>query len=335
MPIWIGVIGTLLFVATLCDIVWTTLSASQTGPISLCVIRVYKFLSHRLSSYHRTIHLFGLLTFVSTIGIWYLFFWISWAMIFSTTDGAVVDAKNGAPADTLQTAYYAGIVIFTLGIGDYIAVGHAYQLLTAFASGCGFFLLSVSAAYLLSATGALMKQRQAAGIISALGTTPQSVILNAWNGKDLCDLEKFLPTIASEIVKCGQNILTYPLIFNFHSTDAMYSFALRLAVLDEAILLIDSCVPSDLRPSKLCTIGVHQAIGQYLRALEMIRITPSDVSPQVPELGELEKAGFPLLSRDECEKNLNLRSIMDRRKTLLRLVTLGGRTWENVTNSPE
>ena len=101
---------------------------------------------------------------------------------------------------------------------DYKPIGSTYQILAVFANATGIILVTITIAYLLSATDAVTRQRQMAGHISALGNSPTSIRVNAWNG----NREKvvFIKFTLEFYIKGNHdmcaNVDEFPLIFNFH-----------------------------------------------------------------------------------------------------------------------
>lgn len=336
MPLWCGIVGSLLFAGTFYDISWTTLSASETGPLSLGVVFLFKAIGHFFRTkirMYRFLHGIGLVTFLFTIMIWYLLFWMSWALIFLTTSDGIVESKTGRNANPIEVIYYAGFVIFTLGIGDYRPNGGVYMILTSFAAGCGFFLVSISAAYLLSATDAIIRQRQLAGHISAIGGSPTQIIINAYNKKDISSLDSYIQTIAADIIRCGQQILCFPLIFNFYSLELVYSSAIRIAALDETLTMIECCLPENMQLSHFCVNYMKSAVVQYLNALKVVKITCHDSYPKtpIPDVQALINYGIPVVSTEIYTAKYNDIFLVKRRKLLHSMVLDSGRKWCDVT----
>jgi hypothetical protein len=51
----------------------------------------------------------------------------------------IADASSSAPASAAAVLCYAGFVVFTLGVGDVVAVDGTWQVLTSMASFVGLF----------------------------------------------------------------------------------------------------------------------------------------------------------------------------------------------------
>src|SRR5947209_4300037 len=148
MPLWCAVVGISLFSVTFYDMVWTTLSASETGLVSLAVVYVFKYVSYICRTHlgaHWILQGIGVMTFLATICMWYLLTWMSLALIFLTVEGSLISSYTNNPATFFQTIYFTGYTFFTLGLGDFRPTSNFFMLYTAFVSGCGIFLVSISA----------------------------------------------------------------------------------------------------------------------------------------------------------------------------------------------
>lgn len=338
MPIWCGVIGVALLALTCYDIIWTALSASTSGFLSIWIVRCFKWVRNycsRTERMHYVLRAIGIFSFLSTIILWYFLLWCSWGFIFLVVEGSIVDTTTNAPASWVETFYYAGFTIFTLGNGDFRPNGTFFQLLTVLATGSGFIMVSVSVTYLYSASDAVIKMRQLAGYLSALGGTPDGIILNAWNGSSLENLNPYLKTISSDIIRCAQQMLRFPLIFNFHSIETTYSSAIRLAALDEVLTIVECCMEDVGGLNKLTFLYLRNAIMQYLMVLKTARLKNFEKlgEPPPPDLAKLRMNGLPILPAPRCHLQLNANDVKERRRLLYSLVKDSSWKWVDVLSA--
>ena len=330
-----GIIGVVVFLITFYDIIWTTLSASETGPISFAIMISYKHIGSifkKLRLVHRILRFLGLLTFITTVLIWYILLWLAWSLIFWSSENNVINAATGSSANKIEKIYFTGWLIFTAGIGDYKPIGYTFQLLTAFANCVGLVMVAITVAYLISATDAVTRQRQLAGQIGALGGSPDQIICNAWNGTNMETLDFNLRSLADDISQSAQQLIRFPLIFNFHSIELLYSPVVKIAVLDEVVTIIQCCIPSEHRLTKLCNIQIRNSIDQYILALKRIGINNEDKikEPPLPPLQRLTNEHIPIISELDCINNLQEAKVLKRRKLLHCLILESARTWDDV-----
>jgi hypothetical protein len=210
------IIGVVLVLLAIVDAVQTTLTAgSGGGPLTTPVGRVTWRLLLRVSSGHSSKRLGygGMLTLLLTVSMWVLLLWSGWTLIFAASPGTVVDATTGAPASVPATIYYAGFVVFTLGVGDFVSTSGTWQVLTALASFIGLFVITLSITYLVSVVSAAVTRRQLAESISILGRTGPEIVLAHWNDGQLSSqFPSRLQTLSTQLLKTTQQHLAYPVL---------------------------------------------------------------------------------------------------------------------------
>lgn len=341
MAFWCAIVGTIVFLVAFYDIVWTTLSAAKSGPLTLLVTKGFRMFMRCFHGRHRILQGLGVLTFLSTILMWYLLIWSAWALIFLTVHGGIIRTFDGQPASVIDIIYFSGYTIFTLGMGDFIPVSAAYRMMVAMSCATGFFLVSITATYLLSATAAIANQREFAGDVSTLGTSSCQIIMNAWNYErgDLHDLEHFLNKHAVYIVRSAQHILLYPIICNFHSVEILYSANVQIAILDELLSIVEYSMQKGVL-NHLTVLHLRNAITQYMNVLERLHfLHPAKTEPPIPDLNPLLEKGIHVISMSVIQES-NLEhtphitwssiEVSKRRKLLKQLVKIHGRQWSEV-----
>jgi hypothetical protein len=333
---WLILFGIIVLGITSYDILWTILSASEAGSLSYLIMRFYKgitrFFPRHIPFTHNIIRSIGLFSFLTSILVWFILFWLGWSLIFVAVETSIISSYNLARTGVIEKVYYIGYMIFTAGLGDYKPVGSTFQILSVLANATGIILVTITIAYLLSATGAVMRQRQMAGHISAIGSSPIAILINAWNGKDFRGLEKPLSAISRNITVCAQQLLRFPLIFNFHSIEKDYSPTVRLATLDELVTIIECGLPPHLHIDKLVLVQCRKTVDQFLSASEKaIGIHfDSQYDVPIPSLENLERNGLPLVPHHQWRFNIQRNNIIKRRRLLYKIVVDSSRQWSEV-----
>jgi len=151
MSVLLLILGLVLLAVVSSDVLVTTLTVRGGG-----------FLTNRFSSWlwhgstklhrhnnnHRLLAAVGLFLILGMAVIWYLCTWVAWSLIFCSFSDAIVNSSNGEPASIWGRIYFVAYTITTLGRGDYQPSSTIWHLLTGLAAANGFFLVTLSIAYL-------------------------------------------------------------------------------------------------------------------------------------------------------------------------------------------
>lgn len=320
-------LGVVLVLLACVDAVMTTLTAGTGGgPLTTqlgrglwrLLLRVSGGQSSRLLSYA------GALILLTTVVVWVLLLWGGWTLVFLGSN-AVVDATTRSPASVPATIYYAGFVVFTLGVGDVVAVGGTWQVLTALASVIGLFLITLSITYLISVVSAAVTRRQLAQSISVLGMTGSQIVLTHWtNGQLSSQFASEAQSLRTQLLTTTQQHLAYPVLRYFHSRQPSTSAPRSVAALDDALVLLTAGVSSDAAPGR-------DVLGPLQGALEHYTDTVHSIAggypgePPSPALAPLEDAGMPIVHADEYHSAA--RAHAGRREELHRIVRSDGWPW--------
>jgi hypothetical protein len=192
-----------LFLVT-SDVLVTTLTVMGGGFLTNRFSAWLWFLAlrvHRHKTNHHLLEIVGLLLLVGMVLLWYLLTWVAWSLIFCSFENAVVNASDQQPASILGRIYFTAYTITTLGRGDYQPEGVVWHLLTGIAAANGFFLVTLSIAYLFPVVSAVTKKRSLALYIASLGGTAEEILAIA--------LRKYIRTIFES------SIYTISYIFKF------------------------------------------------------------------------------------------------------------------------
>ena len=331
--VW-GLLGLLILLTVLGDVVRTTLSTNGAGLISGHLAdRLWAFALalHNRWSNHQLLSHTGNAILLAIIATWTLLMWVGWTLFYLIDPQSVVLASDGRPATALETFYFVGYTLITLGNGEYRPEGVFWQLVAILTATTGFFVVTLSITYLLSVLPAVVEKRQLSATIASLGSLPEEILDNHWNGKDCQSLTRHLSSLSASLNKVAQQHLALPVLHYFHSTDVRTALPLKVAALNEALSYLlyglKSCrdTAADIRP-------MHNAVGNLLDTLREGFIDASSATPAPSPLSRLEGMRFNL----EPEKSYHegLEQEQKRRRLLLKgYLKKDGWMWEDIYQS--
>lgn len=225
---------------------------------------------------------------------WVVLLWAGWALIFSSMDAAVLDSTASAPASVAARIYYAGFVVFTLGVGDFVPGSGPWQIATAAASFLGLFLVTLSITYLVSVVSAAVTRRQLARSVHLSGETGADIVLTHWTGEQVSSqFDSLAQTLTTQVLQTTQQHLAYPVLHHFHATDETSSAPRALAALDDALLLFSAGLGEQARPSGDTLARLRRAIEHYAATVHSGGHEAKD--PPLPGLAPLRDAGVPVV----------------------------------------
>lgn len=325
-----GVSGVLILITVLGDVVKTTLSAKGSGVISGTVANTLwsaALAFHRRRTSHELLSFMGTFILVAIIGVWTFLLWVGWSLFFSADPGSTVWASDSRPTTTLETFYFIGYTLITLGSGEIRPQGPFWQLATLAATTTGFVVLTLSITFLLSILPAVAAKRQAASYITSLGLEPEDIILNHWNDEDCTALLDHLPNLATSLSALIQTYQAFPVIHYFHSTNPHTAFPLRLAALSDALGYLSHGV-SGRQETAARLRPLQVLVADLLSALEDGFIDSSDDAPPPPSLTPLIRNGIATVPQKAFDKAASVH--LERRKLLLGFIEKDGWQWEDI-----
>ena len=287
--------------------------------------------AHRFYTNHRLLVAIGLVLILGMVVIWYFLTWVSWSLIFCSFQNAVVNASDKEPASIWGRIYFTAYTLTTLGRGDYQPQTTSWHLLTGLAAANGFFLVTLSIAYLFPIISALTQKRILARYISSLGGTADDILAKAWNGKDFGNLDQHLISLAPMIVGLGEKHLAYPVLHYFHSRERSRCLTLSIAAFDEALTVLQYAIPANYQPDPASLIPARRACAAFLQTLKSAYLEPSDREPPLTPLELIRNQGIPTVS--DCQFLQATSHINRRRRLLLSLVTSDGWSWDAVAST--
>lgn len=266
-----------------------------------------------------------------TLLAWLLLLWIGWTLIFGAQAGAVLHGPTGRPAGFVDRLYFTGYTLFTLGIGDMVPRAGLWQVATTVATVNGFFVATLSVAYVIPTLAAAVEKHRLAAWIATLGRTPSEILARAWDGKTFAGLDGHLTALVPAIELHAQRHHAYPVVHYFHGADRRVSVATSIAALDEAVGLLLYAVPSTARPSTTTLRAIRTAVTDLLDTLGTGFVTERPEAPPKPVHGLLEGVNIELVPGGLARVGED----GDRRARLLAFVRDGGGAWfEDAATAP-
>jgi len=198
--------------------------------------------------------------------------------------------------------YFAGLTIFTLGMGDYVPNGQPWEVLTAVAASSGLGLTTLAITYLVPVVGAVTTGRVQASTIAGMGATPQAIVISALHDRDLGYLERRLQALSDDLLRTAERHLSYPVLHYFHGGERHVDLRTQAQRLDEAVTLLRYGVTEDVRPHPAILEGVRYAIGQL--AVRAPGEQTQGVTPAPPDLGPLRRAGIAVVDDETFARSV-------------------------------
>ena len=329
----LGFTGIVLVAIAMLDVLWTTLSMTGGGPLSTGLARGLWRSVHGLRHWTgatstRLLQLAGPGILLSSLLMWVVLLWAGWTLLFSAAPDAVRALQTGASASLAGRVYFTGYTLFTLGIGNYVPAPGAWEIATAIASLNGLFLITLSITYLVAVLSAATRKHQLATVIATLGRTPHDIVRRARKGEGAASFRTHLAQVVPMIEMHARNHLAYPVLHYFHSPDRRAAVSLRIAALDDALLLLKHGLASGASPDDASLSPAREAIGGLLSTLHGAFIDPDEVVPPPPSLAPLSETGIPVASEDAYRRASS--GAAERRRLMQAYVKDDGWTWADV-----
>jgi len=323
-----------VFVAVL-DVVWTAAAAGSgagplSGRLSAGLWRAALAIGRRPSGpRHRFLTVAGIGLAVVIVLVWATVAWAGWWLIFSASDGAVVDAASGQPAGLAERVQFAGASLFTLDSSDLSAGSGLWQFAVIGAAATGVVFVTLAISYFVPVASALAEGRQLGAYIASLGDTPEGLLGQAWNNGSVAGLDQHLVALTPMVHALAERHLTYPVLQYFHSGRERTSTALSLVLLDEAVTLLRWGVAPEARPDPVTVDPLARAIGWYLDTVQGAFVGGASGPLPPPDMDALRRLGIPTVDDDKFRSALDGQH--ERRCQLSRLLVDDGwlpEAWE-------
>jgi hypothetical protein len=316
----LSIIGIIIYFGIAIDILQTTLSMQGGGWLTSRFSHFFWKCALYLAGKDgrsKMLSQVGFIHLISIVITWVVLLWSSFVLILYGNPGSIISSSTKLPADFWEIVYYSGFTLSTLGIGDFIANGDIWRILTTVYSYTGLILLTMSVTYFVPVLSACIDQRKLGISISTLGSTPQEIVINSWTGSDFSRLTSKADEMADSIIKYSQQHRAYPVLHYFHNNKPEHNVILQLTRLYEALIIISNKVSGDDRPEDQDLKPLVVAFSNYLQTIsEVTHISLTNENPPAVEIREIIRKRILNISENE---NISGEEEKDRRffKTLL------------------
>lgn len=324
------VAGLLVITAAVTDFLWTTLWVEGgAGPLTSRMMSGVWGGLRRLGvrrSWTRT--LAGPVIVLIGLVMWISLLWVGWTLVFAGGENALIDTIDGGPVSWVERFYFVGYSLFTLGNGEFVPRDGVWQVATAFTTGSGMLLITLSISYILSVLDAVTQKRSFATSVSGLGLRGETVVVKSWDGDSFDGVELPLETFTAELNRLTTNHGAYPVLHYFYAEQREAAAVVSVVVLDEALTLWRFGVPAEHQPSRVVLVNARSALQNYLETLGHSFATESDTTPPDPDLSVLRESGVPTVSDEAFDDSVD--ELDARRRALLGVVDADARQWPGI-----
>ena len=327
----LSILGILIYLLIVIDVIQTTLSLQGGGWLTSRFSHFFwkgflnisgkdgssKFLSHA-----------GYILLIAIVIIWVLALWGSMVLILYSNLGSIIQSSTKAPAGLWEIIYYSGFSLSTLGVGDFIAAGNYWRILTTMYSFTGLILLTMSVTYFIPVLSAVIDQQKLGISLRTLGSTPQEIVLNSWNKKDFKRLTNKIDDISDAIIKYSQQHRAYPVIHYFHNPKQKNNVVLQLTRLYEALIILTNKIKEENRPSLQVLQPLIVAFENYFETIsEVTHINVKEKNP--PEISVQILQEQSMVPNSPEQRNIE-ENIMEKRRFFKTLLYQDGWKWADV-----
>lgn len=248
---------------------------------------------------HWLLRIAGPLIVLLVLLTWIVLMILGWGLVFGQEGSLLADGEALEPA--FGRIHYAAALVLGRGT-DFNPGGGVWRFAEQVASLTGVGFIGVSVAYVLPVINAVVHRRSVAASVATLGGNPNEILLRAWDGEDLGDLDLHLIALTPDIALLAQHHLAYPVITYFHSGDRVASLAPAIVVLDEALTLLSEVVEEDVGCGRMAVLPCRAAITNFLASLAHMGVrSPGDHVLPRPPLDPLRWSGIPMRPADDVD----------------------------------
>lgn len=318
--------GAALALAVLIDALMSGLQAGE-GSLSRWIHRLAYAALRWLARVTRRRSVLAWSTFAlisGTLLSWTALLWLGWTLVFWAVPGALEVAETKRPASFGEVVYFVGYSISTLGLGDVVATGNLWRVLTDIAAISGFFLLTFAITFIVPVSQSRSARRQFALLLHRAGPSAQDIVVNS--ARDYPDgLQGLLNDLHAQLNTLDAQHLSTPNLHRFHGRARREALDAALPALAEALLIVGGALdletPRGLRRSL-------DSVDSLTRSYGRVHSGPDAPVPPPPDLQPLREAGLPLRPAAEFAEYLQERQALRRR--LHGMVRSGGWRWDEV-----
>lgn len=331
MNLFLLIIGLSITGIAAFDIVYTTFAPNGPSVISGRVTNYTWKVMHIISDKtdnRSFLNGAGVVIICMILMSWIVLIWLGHFLIFSSDPQAVIQSSSKIAASYPDRIYYTGYVLSTMGNGDFKAGTNAWQVYTAVVSFFGLILITIAISYMVPVLSAVTDRRTLSIQVASLGHSPESILLNHWDGNSFVSLEKNLMDLKGKIALHGQLHLSYPILQYFQNNKKLTALLPNLMALDEALIILRYMVDEQKRPRNYILDPFRIIMDSFFDSF--VRTSPVKDTAEVPfiRLNELLNANIPLKTPSEQQ----LAELNKRRLLLNKILESSGWYWEEIYN---
>lgn len=320
--------GILLTLWCLTEGLWTTLwvdgnSAPVTSRFTTFIWKIFRLLFS--SQNDRKLSLAGPVILISTVLLWIIGIWLGWTLIFYSVPQSLQAGSSSPPVDFTDVLWFTSYNMFTVGNGDYAPGNDTWQVISSFISLTGMTMVTLSITYVLQVISAVTVKRSIAGQITGIGKTAEEFVARQWTGDGFGAIELQLDSLSQQLATNNEQHLAFPILHYYHAARIEKSQDVAIAILDDALALIELGVEEKYQPAETILASSRQSVSSFLTTLRSAFIQAADEVPPVPDIALLRKKGIPTVPEKDFIKRVEKEK--ERRKLILGLLNKGAWKW--------
>lgn len=328
MNILLLIFGILLTLWMIIEALWTTIWADRnssplTSRLTTLIWKGFRSFIH--SGSNGLLNFAGPTILMASVLFWIGSLWLGWVLIFYAVPGSALVKSTQSIPDFTDLIWFIAYCIFTVGNGDLTPNGDLWQVIASFVALTGMGMVTLAITYLLQVVSAVVNKRSFSSQVTAIGKTAEDFVKKEWNRGDFGCIELQLNSISNQLSTLSEQHLAFPILHYYHTADINKAQAVAIAILYDAILLIELGVEEAHQPSESILSSARQSVDSFLQTLKGAFIHPAQVTPPKPELSRLKEKGIPIISELEFYKKLEKDS--DTRKLILGLIRNDAWDW--------
>ena len=322
------VLGVLITFWSIIEALWTTIwSDKNSSPLtSRLTSGIWKaFRVFVRPGNNSLLNFAGPFILISSVISWILMLWLGWVLIFyAIPDAALVKSSNAIP-DLTDLIWFIAYCMFTIGNGDLTPNGDVWQVITSFVGFSGMGMVTLAITYLLQVVSAVVNKRSFASQVAAIGKTAEEFVKKEWSRGSFGSIELQLNSLTAQLSTISEQHLAFPILHYYHTANVKKSLAMAVAILYDAVLLIELGVEEQHQPSESILSSTRQSVDSFLQTLKGAFIKPAPDVPKSPDLSSLTEKEIPIISEQEFYKKLEADE--ESRKLILGLINSGAWHW--------
>ena len=320
--------GILLTFWGLIEGLWTTLwidgnSAPVTSRFTTFIWKIFRLLFSPQND--RKLSLAGPVILITTVVLWIASIWLGWTLIFYSSPQSLQAGSSSSPTGFTDFMWFTSYNMFTVGNGDYSPGNDIWQVISSLISLTGMTMVTLSITYVLQVISAVTAKRSIAGQITSIGKTAEEFVAKQWTGEGFGAIELQLDSLSQQLATNNEQHLAFPILHYYHAARVEKSQDVAVAILDDALTLIELGVEEKYKPAQTILSSARQSVESFLTTLQSAFIQAANELPPVPDINLLREKGIPTISEPEFLKKME--NEQERRKLIMGLLNNGAWKW--------